>query len=145
MRIRFTPFATGLQADYTPALLFTDGSVALYVAQFDMFPDGVGARRCKALPSDLNNQRCRPRKLHYVFHDRAGPVLAAMGDAPTVARRPPTTDTTCSSAACGRIETPAMVGFVDPQLPEWIRGSLVADRARDARRATRRSSDRCRA
>jgi hypothetical protein len=37
VRVRFTPFAAGLQADYAPALAFTDGSVALYAA-LRMFP-----------------------------------------------------------------------------------------------------------
>ena len=55
VRIRFKPVAKRLQADYPPALQFTDGSVALYVAQFDMFPmDSVA--KVRALPNDLNNQ-----------------------------------------------------------------------------------------
>ena len=45
VRIRFTPFTKGLQDDYTPALQFTDGSVALYIAQFDAFPMASVARR----------------------------------------------------------------------------------------------------
>ena len=66
--------AEGLQADYAPALVFTDGSVALFVAQFDCFPmDSMAAVR--ALPSDLNNQLVPAAEQKYVFRDAAGPVL----------------------------------------------------------------------
>ena len=55
VRIRFTPFAKGLQNDYTPALRFTDGSVALFLAQFDTFPmasDQIPpTKNCAPLPS----------------------------------------------------------------------------------------------
>ena len=122
VRITFTPFTHGLQADYTPALEFSDDSVALYIAQFDMFPmESVGA--AKALPSDLNNQLVPDAKLTYVFRDRAGPVwlrgkrlaVAETGDKNTYVFFGPMKP----------IETRDMVGFIDPQLPEWIRGSLV--------------------
>jgi hypothetical protein len=121
VRIRFTPFPKGLQDDYTPALQFTDGSVALYLAQFDAFPmESVGA--AKALPSDLNNQMVPDAELHYVLRDQAGPVWLR-GKREAVAT---TTDKNSYVfyGALRPIETPAIVAFVDPQLPEWIRGSL---------------------
>ena len=122
VRIRFTPFTKGLQDDYTPALQFTDGSVALYIAQFDAFPM-ASARDVKALPSDLNNQVVPDAKLTYVLRDQAGPVWLR-GKRQAVAQ----TDDKDAYVFFGSlqpIETPAMVGFVDPQLPEWIRGSLA--------------------
>ena len=122
VRIRFTPFTKGLQDDYTPALQFTDGSVALYVAQFDAFPM-ESVRAVKALPSDLNNQFVPDAKLTYVLRDQAGPVWLR-GKRLSVAN----TDDKNTYVFFGKlqpIETPAMVGFVDPQLPEWIRGSLA--------------------
>jgi len=122
VRIRFTPFTHGLQADYTPALEFSDESVALYIAQFEVFPmESVGA--VKALPSDLNNQLVPDTKLAYVFRDRAGPVWLR-GRRLSVAE----TDDKNTYVFFGSmkpIETREMVGFIDPQLPEWIRGSLV--------------------
>ena len=122
VRIRFTPFTKGLQNDYTPALQFTDGSVALYIAQFEMFPM-ASARAAQALPSDLNNQVVPDAKLTYVLRDQSGPVwiggkrlkVAETGDK----------DGYAFFGALQPIETPAMVGFIDPQLPEWIRGSLA--------------------
>ncbi len=122
VRIRFTPFTKGLQDDYTPALQFTDGSVALYVAQFDTFPM-TSARAAKALPSDLNNQVVPDAKILYVLRDLSGPVWLR-GKRQAVAE----TDNKDAYVFFGTlqpIETPAMVGFVDPQLPEWIRGSLA--------------------
>jgi hypothetical protein len=122
VRIRIAPFTRGLQDDYTPALQFTDGSVALYLAQFDAFPmAAVGA--AKALPSDLNNQMVPDAALQYVLRDQSGPVWLR-GTRQTVAT---TTDknTYVFFGALKPIETPAIVAFVDPQLPEWIRGSLA--------------------
>lgn len=122
VRIRFTPFTKGLQDDYTPALQFTDGSVALYIAQFDAFPM-ASARAAGALPNDLNNQVVPDAKFTYVLRDQAGPVWMR-GKRTSVAE----TDDKDGYVFFGSmqpIETPAMVGFVDPQLPEWIRGSLA--------------------
>jgi hypothetical protein len=122
VRIRFTPFTKGLEDDYTPALQFTDGSVALYVAQFDTFPM-ESVRAVKALPNDLNNQMVPDAKLQYVLRDQAGPVWLR-GKRLAVAQTD-IKDTYVFFGALQPIETPSMVGFVDPQLPEWIRGSLV--------------------
>ncbi|HEY6124144.1 MAG TPA: hypothetical protein VIV63_05805 [Steroidobacteraceae bacterium] len=122
VRIRFTPFPQGLQADYTPALEFTDDSVALYIAHFETFPMESIAR-VKALPSDLNNQLVPDANVTYVFRDRAGPVWLR-GKRLAVAE---TTDknTYVFFGSMKPIETRDMVGFIDPELPEWIRGSLV--------------------
>ena len=122
VRIRFTPFTQNLQDDYTPALAFTDGSVALYVAQFDTFPMAT-AREVEALPSDLNNQFVPDANLTYVLRDRAGPVWLG-GRRQTVAT---TTDrdTYVFFGATLPIETPNVVAFLDPQLPEWIKESIT--------------------
>jgi len=122
VRIRFTPFTKGLQDDYTPALQFTDGSVALYVAQFDTFPM-ASVRAVKELPGDLNNQFVPDAKLTYVLRDQAGPVWMR-GKRLAVAETG-NKDAYVFFGALQPIETPAMVGFVDPQLPEWIRGTLA--------------------
>jgi len=121
VRVRFTPVAEGLRADYAPALVFTDGSVALFVAQFECFPmDSTAAAR--GLPSDLNNQKVPAAQLRYVFHDSAGPVLLDGRRATDAA----TTDneTYVLFGSTRAIETPDMVAIIDPQLPEWIRDSL---------------------
>jgi len=122
VRIRFTPFAKGLQDDYTPALKFTDGSVALYLAQFDTFPM-ESERSVKALPSDLNNQLVPDAKITYVLRDRAGPVWLNGQRRETAETSDE--DTYVFFGALRPIETPSMVGFIDPQLPEWIQRSLA--------------------
>ena len=121
VRIRFKPVAERLQADYAPALRFTDGSVALYVAQFDLFPLD-SASRVRSLPSDLNNQVVPAAELRFVFRDAAGPVLLA-GKRATNAT---TTDkdTYVLFGGARPIETPDMVGVLDPELPGWIKESI---------------------
>jgi hypothetical protein len=59
--VSFTPVRARLQGDYAPALVFTDGSVALFVAQFDGFPMESAAAVGK-LPSDLTTRWCRRRR-----------------------------------------------------------------------------------
>jgi hypothetical protein len=123
VRIRFTPFAKGLQDDYTPALTFTDGSVALYVAQFETFPMESTAA-VKALPSDLNNQLVPAAKLQYVLRDEAGPVW--LGGTRHAVAETEDKDAYVFFGATQPIETPDMVGFLDPQLPGWIKDSIAA-------------------
>jgi len=120
--VDFTPVPDRLQADYSPALVFTDGSVALFVAQFDCFPmDSLS--EVKSLPLDLNNHPVPAAKLKFVFHDEAGPVLMA-------GKRSATGETTEKDTYVffgdtRPVETPDMVGLFDPQLPEWIGVSLT--------------------
>ena len=121
VRIGFRPVAERLQADYPPALRFTDGSVALFVAQFDLFPmDSIA--KVRALPDDLNNQTVPAAELRYAFVDSAGPVLLE-GKRAAVAT---TTDkdTYVLFGATRPIETPDMVGVLDPELPAWIKDSI---------------------
>ena len=122
VEVSFTPVPERLQADYSPALIFTDGSVALFVAQFDGFPmDSLAA--VGKLPSDLNNQMVPAARLQYVFRDTAGPVLLD-------GRRVPVAETADSNTyvlfgGARPLETPDMIGILDPQLPSWIKESLT--------------------
>jgi hypothetical protein len=121
VRIGFTPVAERLQADYPPALRFSDGSVALFVGQFDMFPmDSIA--KVRALPDDLNNQLVPAAQIRYVFVDSAGPVLLDGKRAAVAA----TTDknTFVLFGATRPIETPDMVAVLDPELPGWIKDSI---------------------
>jgi hypothetical protein len=120
--VSFTPVRERLQADYSPALVFTDDSVALFVAQFDGFPmDSLSA--VGKLPSDLNNQLVPAAELKFSFRDAAGPVLLE-------GRRVAVAETADSNTYVlfggGRpLETPDMIGILDPQLPVWIKESLT--------------------
>ena len=119
--VRFRPASAGLRADYPPALVFTDGSVALFVAQFDCFPmDSM--QEVRGLPNDLNNHPVPAAQSSFVFRDSLGPVLLeGKRSAPAETRDP---NTYALYGTARPIETPDMVGIIDPQLPEWIKDSL---------------------
>ena len=121
--VRFTPARTRLQADYPPALVFTDGSVALHVAQFDCFPM-ESASAVSKLPSDLNNQFVPSAEVTFAFRDGAGTVLLD-GKRAAVAETHGS-DTYAFFGATRAIETPDMIGILDPQLPQWIQASLTS-------------------
>jgi hypothetical protein len=92
-----------------------------YAAQFDMFPmDSLSA--VKALPSDLNNQSVPAADLTYLFRDTAGPVLMdgkRVAVAVTSAK-----DLYVFFGRTPLLETPDMIGILDPQLPEWLKTSI---------------------
>jgi hypothetical protein len=119
--VRFEPVPDGLRADYPPALVFTDGSVALFVAQFECFPmDSMSDVR--KLPSDLNNQPVPAADKVYAFKDSLGPVLLE-GRRQNLAE----TSNPGTYALFGLVrpmETPAMTGIIDSQLPAWVKESL---------------------
>ena len=120
--VNFKPVSEGLEQDHPPALVFTDGSVALFIGQFDCFPmDSLSEVR--ALPADLNNHPVPAARLKFAFRDAAGPVLldgkrSATGE--TTGK-----DTYVFFGATRPVETPDMVGVFDPQLPDWIQASLT--------------------
>jgi hypothetical protein len=120
--VNFTPVSEGLEQDHPPALVFTDGSVALFVAQFDCFPmDSLSEVR--SLPLDLNNHPVPAAKLKFVFRDESGPVmLAGKGSATGETTEK---DTYVFFGHMRPVETPDMIGLFDPQLPEWIGESLT--------------------
>lgn len=123
VRVRFTPFPGDLLADYDPALVFTDGSVALYSEQFDAIPL-ASPDRAAELPIDLSAAVDLPfSNTRVTFRDAAGPVLSAGRRRPSVTIE----DDTGSYILFGPIEpiaTDDMTAIIDPALPEWIRRTL---------------------
>jgi hypothetical protein len=125
VRISFTPAAVDLDAGYDPALIFTDGSVALYTKQFALRPQ-PGATVIDALPLDLNGVTLPDAEVRITFRDAAGPVLLA-GRRLAVARVLDDDDGDGTYIVFGRLQpivTAAMTAVIDPQLPAWIRASL---------------------
>jgi hypothetical protein len=120
--VRFTPVPDRLQADYSPALVFTDGSVALFLAQFDGFPMDSPSAVGK-LPSDLNNQVVPAAELTYVLRDAAGPVLLDGRRVAVAETRD--ANTYVLFGGTRPLETPDMIGILDPALPGWIKDSLT--------------------
>lgn len=113
VRVRFTPFAQDLQADYDPALVFTDGTVALFTGHFAVGPwRETGDRLDDSSP-----------KTKITFRDRGGKLLYK--------------GLSYHSASTSDLETYVvfgspqllagkdMSGIIDPQLPGWLRGEMV--------------------
>ena len=123
VEVHFKPVRDRLQADYPPALIFTDGSVALHVAQFDCFPM-PSASAVRKLPSDLNNQFVPAAEVTFAFRDSAGPVLLEGRRAAVAETRD--SGTYAFFGATRALETPDMIGILDPQLPGWIQESLTS-------------------
>ncbi|HET9426924.1 MAG TPA: hypothetical protein VFO69_01050 [Allosphingosinicella sp.] len=124
VRIRFTPFARDLLADYDPALVFTDGSVALYDQHFEVFPV-ASPDEAGHLPIDLTDHPETESTTRIGFQDRSGPVLHA-------GRRHErlTLESSGTYVLFGPAEplvTDAMATLIDPQLPDWLRSALAAD------------------
>ncbi|WP_052507783.1 M1 aminopeptidase family protein [Sphingomonas hengshuiensis] len=123
VRIRITPFAQSLRADYSPFLLFSEGGAAVYDGHYEIYPL-QSAEAAAALPDDLNG----------VPLDAGGRIeIAAPGGRVLyrgVAHRGRfRRDLGGESgyAYVGRtpvIETPALAGIFDPGLPPWIRAEL---------------------
>jgi hypothetical protein len=118
----FRPMTKNLRADYTPALAFSDGSVALYTGQFDCFPmDSMSA--VAKLPGDLNNVRHPAAERRFVFRDAAGPLLFEGRRVASV--ETPQDNDYVLFGGTRALETPDMVAILDPQLPDWIKDSLA--------------------
>jgi len=74
VRIRFTPFSGDLLSSYDPALVFTDGSVALFDGQFEVFPVASPAA-ADALPQDTGDIREARVSTRVEFRNVGGRVL----------------------------------------------------------------------
>jgi hypothetical protein len=124
VRIRFRPFGEDLLSNYDPALIFTDGGVALFSDQFDLFPV-ASAAAAEKLPLDIGQAKIEPGYTRATFRDGAGRVLHE-GQ-----RKPAVTLTNGRSYVLfggggAPVETPDIATVVDPQLPAWLKTELVS-------------------
>lgn len=122
VRVRFSPFSERVAAGYDPALVFTDGSVALFSEQFDTVPLS-SSDAAQRLPADLEAAGLPESRTRVRFVDRAGPVLHEGRRVPSVS----VSDDKGSYILFGPIKpitTQAMTAVIDPQLPQWIRRTL---------------------
>lgn len=124
LRIRMRPQAGDLEADYDPALIFSDGAVALYSGQFDVFPLG-SVEAARALPLDLNGvdlPGSGPAQVSW--RDRSGPVLfkgQRQAKAEAVAA-----DTYVLFGQARSREASGITTVIDPALPRWLGDELAA-------------------
>ncbi|MFN3815198.1 hypothetical protein [Brevundimonas sp.] len=125
VRIAISPVPTAMEASYAPALLFSDGSVALHTEQYELFPlDDVEA--AAALPPDLTGLDLPGGPVAMTWVDAAGPVLF-QGLRQTA---PVATDvnTYVLFGPLEASESPHLATVIDPALPDWI-GRAIADTA----------------
>lgn len=112
VRVRFTPLAEPLVSDYTPAVRFSDGSVALFTGHFDLVPLR-SAKEADRLPSDLNGVPTPITRQTTRISDGTRTETHA-NESPKYVFLGPTRP----------MESPDVVLLLDPELPAWIRDSL---------------------
>lgn len=120
--IAFTPRTENLEADYS-VLVFTDGSVAVPSAQFDVFPVGSPAAVAD-VPADLNGYPLETGPAMVTWRDRGGPILfrgRRLAQA-TEAEA----DTYVLFGQADLVEGERLITVADPQLPGWI-GDAIED------------------
>ena len=122
VRLGFRPFPHDLLADSAPALAFSNGAIALFSRQFDLFalPDAAAAA---ALPADLSTATIPYTRTRATFRDEAGPILYAGQRVPSVSLD----DEDGTYVLFGSAEPAAgagMTAIIDPALPSWIRDAL---------------------
>lgn len=124
VRIAFTPTPDDLGTDYDPALVFTDGSVALYTEQFSIFPF-AGIAAAARLPADLAEANVRRSRTRIALSEAGGRVLYG-GERVAVANLIGGNEdgTYVLFGGLQPLLTPAMAEILDPQLPQWILDTL---------------------
>ena len=117
VRIRLRPTSGDLEAAYSPALIFSDGSVALASDQFDLMPYASVAE-VSALPQDLNGLILPGGPSRVTWVDRAGPVLfnGRRQQAPTAEHA----RTYVLFGTARLMDSNRLATVVDPGLPSWI-------------------------
>lgn len=118
LRLRLTPAAADLEADYDPALVFTGGAVALYTDHFNLLPLASTAE-AEALPADLNGVDLPGEgPAEVTWRDRAGPVLFRGERHASVTERAANSYILFGQA--GVVEGRAVTTVIDTGLPAWI-------------------------
>jgi hypothetical protein len=117
VRIVMHPRQGDLEADYDPALMFSDGAVALYSGQFDVSPlSSLAAAR--TLPLDLNGIDLPGGSAEVRWRDRAGPVLfkgERLAEVTAI-----DADTYVLFGDAHTREGRGVTTVIDPGLPAWL-------------------------
>jgi hypothetical protein len=127
VRVRIAPFTGDLIADYDPALVLTDGSVALYSGQFEAFPLDSAAAAAQ-LPIDLSGSGAPASPTRVTFRDSAGQLLHSGQRLDTVSLDQASATYVLAGPA-EPIVTDAVSTIIDPELPRWIAQSMAASAA----------------
>jgi len=122
VRIRMHPRPGDLEAAYDPALVFSDGAVALYSEQFDVIPL-TSAAAAGDLPRDLNGVEVPGGPAQVTWRDRAGPVLFKGERRAEVTAVEAETYVLFGDAATRQGD--GVTTVVDPGLPRWLGDELA--------------------
>lgn len=122
VRIAMTPRAGDLEADYDPALMFSDGTVALFSEQFDVIPL-ASAAAARDLPRDLNGVDVPGGPARVSWRDTAGPVLFKGERRPAVTAVDAQTYVLFGDATTRQGD--GVTTVVDPGLPGWLGDELA--------------------
>ena len=121
VRIVLRPQAGDLEAAYDPALMFSDGTVALYSGQFDLMPlDSVEAAR--NLPMDLNGLDIGGEPSQVTWRDMSGPLLFKGERLDTVTATDAATYVLFGEARIRQGQ--GVTTVIDPGLPGWLGDEL---------------------
>lgn len=122
VRVRFRPETADLFAEYDPALVFSDGSVALWSGHFFLLPV-ASPEAAAALPLDLNGVAFAGSGSQVTFRDRRGRVLHTgrrFGSATLVGGK--------AYVLFGALEpvvSEEIATVIDPALPAWLKRELA--------------------
>lgn len=123
VRVRFTPVTADLVAEYDPALVFSDGSVALWSGHFHLVPiESVAA--AEALPVDLNGRPFGGNGSQVTFRDRHGQVLQVgrrFDSATLIGGELYVLFGPLQPVSSGDVAT-----LLDPMLPDWLKRELAS-------------------
>ncbi|MBU1345453.1 MAG: hypothetical protein KKA16_00715 [Alphaproteobacteria bacterium] len=117
VRITMHPREGDLEADYDPALMFSDGAVALYSGQFDVAPL-ASVEQARALPLDLNGIDLPGGPAEVTWRDRGGPVLFKGERLEQVTAID--ADTYVLFGEARTREGAGVTTVIDPGLPVWL-------------------------
>jgi hypothetical protein len=124
VRIRFSPFPGDVDASYNPALVFTDGSVALYSEQFAAFPLS-SAEEAARLPVDLQEAHLPESRTQTTYRDTGGPLLHTGQRLPSLTLQSADTGTYVFFGRTEPVVDSSLTAIYDPQLPGWLRTALA--------------------
>lgn len=122
IRMDMRPQAGDLEADYDPALTFSNGAVALYSEQFNLIPL-PSLEAAAALPADLNGVETPGGPSTVSWRDTAGSVLFKGERRPAASGRESETYVLFGEVPVrqGR----GVVTVMDPGLPAWLAQALT--------------------
>lgn len=121
VRIVMSPAAVDLEAEYDPALVFTDGSVALFSGHFDVFPLS-SPEAAAALPHDLVGFTSDAPVSEVTMSDPQTPLL--LNGARTHSATVEGAATYAVFGPAELVDSAALATVIDNGLPAWIAAEI---------------------